>query len=166
MNGTVAPAVIAEAVAAAKAMLRLEGPAEDMLMTRLARTALAMGEAFCGQRLVAREFAQVLVGTGDWQGLSERPVGAIVAVEGVPVDAYAIDIAAGRGRVRLPAGTRATVRYVVGIADRWGGMPAPVAHGVVLLAVHLWENRGTDGLPPPAAIAALWRPYRVMGIGA
>jgi hypothetical protein len=40
-----------------------------------------------------------------------------------------------------------------------------VAQGVVLLAAHLFEHRG-DGATPPAAVAALWRPYRRLGIGA
>lgn len=47
----------------------------------------------------------------------------------------------------------------------WQAIPAPVAHGMVVLAAHLFENRGRDE-EPPAAVAALWRPYRRMGIGA
>jgi uncharacterized phiE125 gp8 family phage protein len=57
------------------------------------------------------------------------------------------------------------VRYVAGAATRWGAVPAPVAQGVLLLAVHLFEHRG-GAATPPAAVAALWRPYRRLGIGA
>ena len=49
--------------------------------------------------------------------------------------------------------------------DEWEAVPAPMAHGLVLLAVHLWENRHADAAPP-AAVTALWRPYRVMTLGA
>jgi hypothetical protein len=46
-------------------------------------------------------------------------------------------------------------------ADDWDAVPAPLAHGLVLLAVHLWENRHDDQAPP-AAVTALWRPFRVV----
>lgn len=45
------------------------------------------------------------------------------------------------------------------LGEEWEAVPAPVAHGIVLLAVHLFENRTADAAPP-AAVAALWRPYR------
>lgn len=47
--------------------------------------------------------------------------------------------------------------------DDWDAVPAPLAHGLVLLAVHLWENRQADAVPP-AAVSALWRPYRRVGL--
>lgn len=159
-------ATIAGAVAAAREMLRLTGHDEDGVLFALTRTALEAAEAWCGMALVARPCAEVLTGTGGWQWLAQRPVTAIDGVTGVALADHAIDIAGdGRGRVMLPAGTRATVRYVAGTAARWGAVPAPVAQGVVLLAAHLFEHRG-DGATPPAAVAALWRPYRRLGIGA
>jgi uncharacterized phiE125 gp8 family phage protein len=167
MDGTGVPApVIAGAVAAARGMLRLEGHGEDAVLTGLVRTALEAAEIWCGQALVARPCEEVLTGTGGWQVLRQRPVTAITEVAGTPLAQQAIDIdAAGRGRVILPAGATATVRYVAGQAARWGAVPGPVAHGVVMLAVHLWERRGGDAALP-AAVAALWRPYRRLGIGA
>ena len=162
--------VVAAAVAAAKGLLRVEGTAEDAVLTRLTHAAIVVAEAFCGQRLVVRTVEQVLVGTGDWQVLAERPVTAIASVAAtgggtLAVDAYAIDVLDGVGRVRLPSGIRALVTYGAGLAEKWGTMPAPVAHGVVLLAVHWWENRGSQGAAPPAAVQALWRPFRILGIG-
>jgi uncharacterized phiE125 gp8 family phage protein len=158
--------VIAGAVAAARGMLRLEGHGEDAVLTGLVRTALEAAEIWCGQAMVARRCEDVLTGTGGWQVLRQRPVTAITEVAGVPLADHAIDIGAeGRGRVMLPAGVTATVRYVAGQAARWGAVPGPVAQGVVMLAVHLWERRGGDAAPP-AAVAALWRPYRRLGIGA
>ena len=159
-------ATIAGAVGAARELLRLTGHDEDGLLTRLVRTALEAAEIWCGAALVARPCEEVLTGTGGWQVLRQRPVTAITEVTGVGLADHAIDIdAAGRGRVMLPAGTTATVRYVAGTAARWGAVPGPVAQGVVMLAMHLWDHRGGDAAPP-AAVAALWRPYRRLGIGA
>lgn len=161
--------VVAAAVAAAKAMLRLEGTAEDALLTRLVLTAFAAGEAFCGQVLMTRTEALAVRGTGAWQALPLRPVTAIRSVEAaggalLAVGDYAIDIVEGVGRVRLPAGMPVTVTVEAGLATRWNALPAGIAHGVVLLAVHLFENRLADATPP-AAIAALWRPFRRLGLG-
>ncbi|GGB30378.1 hypothetical protein GCM10011380_19830 [Sphingomonas metalli] len=79
-------------------------------------------------------------------------------------EAYAIDIVEGVGRVRLPAGVTALVAYRAGLAARWNALPAGLAHGVTLLAVHWWENRQADAALP-TAVAALWRPFRRLGIG-
>jgi len=162
--------VVAAVMAAAKGLLRLEGTAEDGVLIRLATAAIEAGEAYCGQRFVARDVKAAVTGRGAWQSLAERPVAAIadVAATGgaaLSVDAYAIDVADGIGRVRLPAGVRALVTYRAGLAERWTALPAPIAHGVVLLAVHWFENRGADA-SPPAAVMALWRPFRRVGIGA
>jgi len=52
-----------------------------------------------------------------------------------------------------------------GMAERFLGAPpdadppAPVVQGVVRLAAHLYAHRD-DEAGPPAAVAALWRPYR------
>lgn len=89
-----------EVAAATRALLRLEGEGEAALTARLAETAVAAAERFCG----------------------------------------------------------------AAFAD-WAAVPPPVAHGMVVLAAHLFENRGRGDLPP-AAVAALWRPYRRLGLGA
>ena len=53
------------------------------------------------------------------------------------------------------------LRAALGAAERWDAVPAPVAQGVAMLAAHLFDHRESDALPP-AAVAALWRPYRRM----
>ena len=45
----------------------------------------------------------------------------------------------------------------------WAGLPSALAEGIVRFAA--WQYRERDGgvdRPPPAAIAALWRPYRTL----
>jgi len=47
----------------------------------------------------------------------------------------------------------------------WAAVPAPVRHGVAMLVQYLFEDRGRAETPP-AAVAALWRPFRVMRLSA
>ena len=164
-NAAIPPGVVAEAAAAAKAWLRAADGNDDGVIAGLCMTAILLAEAFCGRVLVARGFRETVTG-GGWQALTAGPVSGITAVtdaQGValPVAAYAIDIAAdGTGWVRLarPA-TGVVVAYTAGSAAAWGEVPAPIAQGVAMLVAHLFDDR--DGsAAPPAAVAALWRPWR------
>jgi len=165
-------AAIAAARDAAKLHLRVTGAAEDGLLEAHVATALALCEAFTGQALIVRAWSEVLPAHGAWQRLPAAPVTAIDSVEGLgasgsgfalPSEAYGIDIdAAGEGWVRTSAAIaagRIRIGYAAGLAADWSGVPAPLAQGVVLLAAHLFEARASGGAPP-AAVAALWRPWR------
>ena len=158
----------------AKAYLRLDGSAEDALLGRMVETATTLCEAFTGTVLVRREFVETVPATRGWQRLAHAPVVAITEVaavsadgdaEALPAADYAIDIdATGTGWVRVTragAAGRLRVTCRAGLAEDMGGVPAPLAQGVVLLATHLFDRRETPGAPP-AAIAALWRPWRRM----
>ncbi len=165
MDGAAMPVgVVAAAAAVAGAYLRI-AEAPDGVLTQGAATALALAEAFCGQMLIVRACEQGIGTGGDWQRLGALPVRAIDGPVGLPVGAYAVDIDAdgvGWVRVTAPGGARrVTVRYSAGLAEEWDGLPAPVAQGVTLLTAHLFEHR-EGGAAPPAAVAALWRPYRRM----
>ena len=48
----------------------------------------------------------------------------------------------------------------------WADLPESLRHGVVRLAAHHFRQRESDStlLMPPAAIAALWRPWRRMRV--
>lgn len=159
------PAVaVAGAAAATAAYVRIvEAP--DAVLSAAAGTALALAEAFCGQLLVARACEERVTASGGWQRLGAMPVRSIDSVGGLAVGDYAIDIDSGGigwVRVAVPvAGGRVTVGYTAGLAVGWDAVPEPVRQGVVLLATHLFEHR-EGGTAPPAAVAALWRPYRRM----
>ena len=77
---------------------------------------------------------------------------------------YAIDIdASGRGWVRLTgAGSarRIAVTGTAGMADDLNALPEPVRQGIVRLTAHLFAHRDSEPTDPPAAVTALWRPYR------
>jgi uncharacterized phiE125 gp8 family phage protein len=86
-----------------------------------------------------------------------------VAVAMLPGE-YAVDIDAnGTGWVRLTsasAARRIRVSGSAGMAVDQNGVPEPIRHGVLRLVGHLFAARdGSDGAPP-AAVTALWRPYR------
>lgn len=165
-------AAIASACLAAKDYLRMQGNADDAVVTAAVQTALALGEAFTGTAWIARRWQALLSRSTDWQRLPVAPVTAIEAIEAVdaagvatplPVETYAIDLdARGEGWVRLIQATepaRVRVTFAAGTAAGWEDLPPPLAQGVVLLAAHLIESRGETAMPP-SAVVAFWRPWR------
>lgn len=169
-------AIDADATAAVKAYLRIAGSDEDETVDALIAAAIGHGEAFTGQQFLLRGVTETIPATGDWQRLSRTPVTAVGAVQNLdplgatvplPVDSYAIDIdAAGDGWVRIMGSSppaRCSVQYSAGLASSWALLPEAVRQGTVRLASHLYTHRDdADDGPPPAAVVALWRPWRRM----
>lgn len=162
---------MAVSLAECKAQLRLERDDEDALLAGFIRTAMALCEAFTGQWLMARDAEQRLLADGSWQRIEVLPVVAITAVSGatgpVPPGNHESDIdLSGTGWVRLLAVDgieRPVVRFRAGLAEDWNGVPEPLRQGIVRLVVHLFSHRdAADAGPPPAAVAAMWRPWRRM----
>ena len=57
-------------------------------------------------------------------------------------------------------------RLIGELATDWNGIPAPLRQGIIRLVAHLFTHRdAADAGPPPTAVAALWRPWRVMRMG-
>lgn len=168
MTAPVPEAAVAGAVGAAREYLRIAGEGEDAVLARLARTAFALGEAFTGAAFIARAHEEMVAATGLWTPLSVEPVTAVTGVAAggavLPVEAYALDIdgdGCGWVRASAPAWPRAAVTYEAGLAADWDALPAPLAQGVVLLVAHLFDQRGgRAAAAPPAAVTALWRPWR------
>jgi uncharacterized phiE125 gp8 family phage protein len=160
---------LAVSLAECKAYLRLERDDDDALLAGLIRTAMALCEAFTGQWLIVRDGEQRLASAGHWQRITALPVVAItgVTIAGValPGTAFESDIdVAGTGWVRLRdpvAGAAAVVGFRAGLGADWNGVPEPLRQGLVRLVTHLFTHRdAADAGPPPAAVAALWRPWR------
>lgn len=158
----------------AKAYLRLSGSEEDALLAGLVRTASELCESFTRIALVEREVEEAVPATPAWTRLGLAPVRAILSLA-EPGEAgeaavlatgdYAIDIdAAGEGWVRVlrsGGAARVLVRYRAGQAKDWNGVPEPLCQGIVRLAAHLYTHRDDEsGGAPPAAVTALWLPYR------
>ena len=156
----------------AQAYVRIETGEEEAVLAGLVRTASAVCESFLGQVVIARDFAVDLPAGRGWQRLPVEPVRAISLVEsvggdGVPkalsADAYAVDVdAGGAGWVRATsaAGTRLRESGTAGLAASQNDTPEPIRQGVLRLVAHLFAARDGDGGAPPAAVTALWRPYR------
>lgn len=174
----VTPAVLpGSALAELKQWLGITTAHDDALLTNLLEAALDICEAFTRLMPVEAECEELLAARSGWLPLSTRPVQAITGVEAVAndgtrsafsADSYGIELDAdGTGRVRLLKrgnATRIAVRFTAGLAPDWAALPEPLRHGIVRLAAHQHREREGSGASPlpPAAIAALWRPWRLM----
>jgi len=167
----------AGAVDEAKAYLRIVGADEDALVARLMRSAGELCERFTGQMLVARSFTQMLPAGGAWMRLGATPVLAISVVEAVPAlgaaavllapGDYSIDIDAngdGWVRAQVPGNARRVrVTFEAGMAAAWTELPEALRQGIIRLAAHGYTQRDkAEDTAPPAAVTALWRPWRRM----
>ncbi|MBC2665051.1 hypothetical protein H7F51_05945 [Novosphingobium flavum] len=165
------PAALAEL----KDWLGINTSGEDATLTAQLRAALETCEAFTGQMPLVAECEDVIAVSSEWQKLDVRPVLSITSVEGLANDgtrlaltpaAYALDFRAdGTGWLRMldpGLASRIAVRFSAGLATDWSGLPDGLRHGIVRLAAHQYRQReaGDKGPVPPAAVAALWRPWR------
>jgi uncharacterized phiE125 gp8 family phage protein len=160
----------------AKAYLRLETDEEDAPLSAIILAAIGHAEAFLNQMLIRRAVRQILPVSADWQRLAATPVAAITSAAGIPAEgarfqlsppAYAIDIDSnsdGWLRVMQPGSAgRVEVAYSAGLALDWAALPETIRLGVLRLIGHLHAHRdAADDVGPPAAVAALLRPWRRM----
>lgn len=158
----------------AQAYVRIETGEEEAVLAGLIRTASAICESFVGQLVIARDFAVDVPASAAWAPLPVAPVKSISSVETVdaagvayalPASAYWVDVDAnGVGWVRLTASAsgRMRVRGSAGLATDQNGVPEPLRQGVLRLVAHLFAARDGSDDTPPAAVTALWRPFRRM----
>jgi uncharacterized phiE125 gp8 family phage protein len=166
------PAEAIVTLAEAQAFARVESGEEEALLAGLIRSASALCEAFLGQIVIAREFADSIPATRRWQRLPSSPVRSIEQVADgsgavLPAQSYSTDIdSRGDGWVRVDAALTGPVRVTgtAGMATSQNEVPEPIRHGVSRLVSHLFASRDGDGGEVPAAVTALWRPYRRLGL--
>lgn len=172
------PAVASAALSELKAWLGITVSGDDAELTTLLRTAFDVCEGFTGAMPLQSGCEEVLAASGEWQRLSARPVTAITALAALGLSGsrtalaatdYELDIAAdGTGQVRLRRPidqTRVVVTYAAGLASDWSSLPEALRHGLIRLAAHQHRVRDDESKAPPlppAAVAALWRPWRLM----
>ena len=134
-----------------------------------------MCEAFTGQMPLEALCEEVVSASSFWQQLQTRPVQAVAGLEGLHPDGsrfpvlsrdHAIDLNAdGGARVRLlrqVGASRMAVRFTAGMTASWSTRPEGLRQGILRLAAHHYTQRvgGAKDSSPPAAVAALWRPWR------
>jgi len=153
----------------AQAFVRVETGEEEAILAALVCSASGLCEAFLGQVVMARTFTEELVPSASWQRLRLSPVreiSGVAAADGspLPVTSYASDIdTSGDGWMRIAdasAFDRVRVTGTAGIAIEEHDVPEPIRHGVLRLVAHLYASRDGQAGDPPAAVTALWRPYR------
>lgn len=161
-------------IAEAQAYARVETGEEEALLAGLVRTASALCESFTGQVLVARPFEEMLPAGRNWQRLSLTPIRTIEEValawpDGsttvLPAGEFAVDIdSRGDGWVRAASNDarRLRIRGQAGLAVEPNDVPEPLRQGILRLVAHLFATRDGRVGEPPAAVSALWRPYRRM----
>lgn len=161
-------------ISEAQAYVRIETGEEEAVLAGLVRTASCLCETFLNQIVLRRNFSERVQMNRDWQRLRSGPVSAITAVVGLepdgqsvplPAQAYAVDIdSQGNGWVRslVPDVDRVLVSGTAGMVETQSDVPEPIRQGVTRLVAHLYAARDGNGGAPPAAVTALWRPYRRM----
>ncbi len=172
----VTPAALAPAaLSELKEWLGIVTTGDDPQLGALLRAALDLCEDFTGIMPLEQTCEEILPVATTWLELTARPVQAILTVDGIPaegarftlpVSAYAIELEAnggGRVRVFIPGiAGRIAVRFRAGLATDWPALPDGLRHGILRLAANQYRQREGDGPAqlPPAAVAALWRPWR------
>lgn len=164
----------------ARSWLRLGASIDDAVVAGLIRAAANICENFVGQWLMLREAEEVLVMTGGELRLSARPVAGVDNVTLLSAGGGESEVAeAERGLRIAPDGAgrlsiahagdadRVRVRYRAGMAADVNGVPEAIRHGILRMMQHLHDARdgtGAAGAAPPAMIAALWQPWRRIGL--
>lgn len=182
---TSGPAQEPVTVAEAKAHLRIDGTAEDVLIGSLIVTSRLHVEAALGLALITQDW---LLKMDRWPDSGDvrfplRPIQSITSVTVldehgtptvIPSEDYLLDGQALRPRLiaregKWPSpGQRAggiEIHFSAGIGDAAEDLPEPIRHAILLLVAHWYEHRdpleiGTAGTAIPAAVSDLLRPYR------
>jgi uncharacterized phiE125 gp8 family phage protein len=155
-------------LAEAQAFARVETGEEEALLAGLVRSASCICEAFLGQVVIERAFTHSIASSAEWQRLNVFPVrsisGASSGGQQLPGMALEADIDAnGCGWVRISDPVirgPIEVSGTAGMAVGQNGVHEAIRQGVLRLVAHLFTARDGDGAEIPAAVTALWRPFR------
>ena len=159
---------------------------QDGVLESYLRSAMASIEARTGKILIEREFMWSLT---PWRSLHQQafpvaPVSLISAfrmldragaVTLIDAGRYALQkddhrprlTAVGGSLATIPIGGSAEVIFEAGFAATWGDLPADIAHAVLMLAAHFYENRDVSGSGDavmPYGVSSLIERYRTVRI--
>jgi uncharacterized phiE125 gp8 family phage protein len=174
---TAPPPISSAALAELKAHLGLSLSQDDAVLSGYLRAALSLCEAFTGKALLQRAVTHKLVMHHAAQSLPYMPVIAITSVSkttangmktALPVASYSIDIDDRQKACVtllgplpiLDGGEHVVAQYSVGLASQWTYLPDALRQGIIMLAAHFYNQPRNAQTHPPAAVTALWRPWR------
>lgn len=178
MATSVVPGDIPVDLNEARSWLRLGATVDDAVVAQLVRAATNICEAFIGQWLIVRAADETLPLDGRAIRLGARPVRMVDAVTLLVADggalprgedAYRVSIARD-GTASVAVHDRgdavyARIEYHAGMAAQANAIPEAIRQGIVRMTQHLHDARDGGGAAPPAAIAALWQPWRRLTLG-
>ena len=165
-----------EPLAELKQWLAITTTSDDTLLVDLLGAAHAMCERFTGLVAYKSEVRERFAATCLDYTLGAQPVLYFL-------DASAIDHGLGKrlltdseagferngndgGKLTLSGSIpepQVEARYYAGLSDEWAMVEEGLRHGIIRYAAHQYRERDAGPAEaPPAAVAALWRPYRRM----
>lgn len=178
------PAVEPVGLAAAKLHLRVDGTADDVLITAMAIAAREQCETFTNLSLITTAWRMSLA-EFPCDGVIVAPRAPLIAVTAVKYrdtegdeqtldpSAYQVDARATPGRIVPAHGTRwpatrcqpnaVTVEFTAGFGADADDVPFVLTAGIKLYLGHLYQHRGDamSDVMLPDAIKSLWWPRRV-----
>ncbi len=149
---------------------------EDAQLIGLLGTSASLCEAFTGQAPLQQTFEERIPAASGQHRLQTRPVQSLLSVEAMADDgsraplaetAYSFELDPSREACVALHETSGANTVVVslraGIAPDWASLPAPLRHGMIRLAAfHFRDREVEEDAIPPASVAALWRPWRLV----
>lgn len=164
----------AAALAELKQWLAITTTGEDALLASLIDSAVAMCRRFTGILPLQATLVEDVAADGRWAELGGRPFAAWheAAITRPPAQRRVLEAECyvleprgdGSARIRIAGAMgvpMAEIVYEAGLADDWSALDPGLRHGIVRYAAELYRQRErgeTDR--PPAAVTALWRPWR------
>lgn len=175
-------------LADAKAHLRLDGTAEDMLVASLIVTSRLHIEQALGLALITQGWSWLIDAWPDSNvlRLPMRPIQSITAVrvyaedgsaDALASQSYLLDGAGAPARLVLRRGhiwplpgrgaSGIEIAFVAGFGATAETVPAPIRQAILLLVAHWYEHReptdlGSPSAPIPTSVSNLLAPFKVM----
>lgn len=162
-----------------KGWLGISRPGEDTLLINLLGASAATCEAFTGQAPIEQTFEEMIPPDAGPYVLSTRPARHLVEIQQVTSDGTRLLLDPASYEFEIDAShiacitigsaidaSRLAVSLRAGIASDWSTLPGALKQGMIRLAAFHYRDRETGrASAPPASVAALWRPWRIMRLG-